>query len=219
VRSGGACEILRVRCGAVKSLRLFGAVCIALCCAGASANDRIELPPGPNRDLVYARCQTCHDLQYLKDSAGIPRDSWSALISDMVRYGLRLQDDERHKIVDYLATYLGPHPPPEAPAQAQVTMPVDGKALYARQCSSCHQASGEGVPGTSPYNGAMPSFDTLSDAQVAAIVAYVRSAWRNDDLRPAAMKEKGRIDASAVAEARGKTMSAADVHAYRAAHR
>ena len=36
-----------------------------------------------------------------------------------------------------------------AVAAAAATTP-DGKALYEKNCSSCHQASGEGLPGTFP---------------------------------------------------------------------
>ena len=56
------------------------AVGMGMLAAGVVASDRIELPPGPNRDLVYARCRVCHDLQYVVDSAGITRDNWVALI-------------------------------------------------------------------------------------------------------------------------------------------
>jgi mono/diheme cytochrome c family protein len=122
--------------------------------AGASAASGPELPPGPNRDLVYGQCRTCHDLQYLKDSAGIPRESWNDILDSMKQYGLRLTPDQRGKILDYLATYLGPNPPPTAPAgeQAQVSAPekVDGAAIYSAQCAACHQQNGEGAPGQFP---------------------------------------------------------------------
>jgi mono/diheme cytochrome c family protein len=100
--------------------------------------------------------------------------------------------------------------------EMEAEAPVYGRALYARECSSCHQANGEGVPGSIPplarnpdllldrlfpvyvvlnglqgpliirgasYDGVTPPFGILSDAQVVAIVTYVRSAWHNGDLR------------------------------------
>jgi mono/diheme cytochrome c family protein len=82
-----------------------------------------------------------------------------------------------------------------------------GKGLYEDNCSSCHQRDGKGVPGSAPalagndavtadepYNiimamlegfapqnswGAMGSFATLSDDQIADIANYVRTAWGN----------------------------------------
>jgi mono/diheme cytochrome c family protein len=216
--------------------------------SGAGA-ERIELPPGPNRDLVYAKCRTCHDLQYVVESAGITHDNWVALIEDMGQYGLRIPAEEREKIVQYLVTYLGPNPPKAAPTIASASPAVNGQATYERQCSACHQLKGIGLPKTFPplagnkdlyrdrllpvyivlnglegkitvegeaYQGVMPPFDHLSDAEIAAVVGYVRAAWDNAGLRPAGFVD---VDERAVAQARREPMKAAQVHAYRAAHR
>ena len=89
----------------------------------------------------------------------------------------------------------------------------DGAKIYQTNCSSCHQATGAGVPGTFPpladnpvvggeakqvihivkyglsgkvevlgktYNGMMPAWgQQLSDADIAAVVTYIRSSWGN----------------------------------------
>jgi len=90
----------------------------------------------------------------------------------------------------------------------------DGGKVYTTNCSSCHQATGQGIPGTFPplagnpvvtgdatklihivkyglqgsvsvaghdYNGQMPAWGkgTLSDADIAAVVTYIRSSWGN----------------------------------------
>jgi mono/diheme cytochrome c family protein len=227
---------------------LFIAAVAAVLSLPARAADRIELPEGPNRDLVYAKCRTCHDLQYVKESAGITADNWQALIEDMGQYGLRIPDDERKKIVQYLVTYLGPNPPKAAAPSGAPSPAVDGEAMYERQCSACHQAHGGGLPGAFPplagnhdlyrdrmfpvyvllnglegaimvkgasYNGVMPPFDHLSNAEVAAVIGYVRAAWNNAELRPSDFVD---VDEKAVAQARSKPMHPAQVHAYRAAH-
>jgi mono/diheme cytochrome c family protein len=228
---------------------LFGAG-IALAAAGSFAADRMELPAGPDRDLIYGKCRTCHDLQYIVESAGITRDNWAALLEDMGRYGLRLQAGERDKILEYLVTYLGPGGAKAAPQGTPAAPPAaDGKDVYARQCTSCHQASGSGVAKTFPplaanpdlfldrlfpvyvvlnglegpavikgerYQGVMPPFDHLSDAEAAAVITYVRSAWGNAGLRPPGFVD---VDAAAVAEARQRRMTSSEVHAYRAARR
>lgn len=216
--------------------------------SGASAAEQIELPAGPNRDLVYARCRTCHDLQYVVESAGITRDNWEALLEDMGNYGLRISKDERGKILAYLGTYLGPNPPKTA-STGEPREAVDGDAVYARQCTSCHQPEGTGLPKTFPplagnpdlfldrlfpvyvvlnglqgpltvkgehYQGAMPPFGHLSDADIAAVVTYVRGAWGNAKLRPAGFAD---VDAAAVKQARKKPLKPEQVHAYREAHR
>ncbi|MEO8718111.1 MAG: c-type cytochrome, partial [Burkholderiales bacterium] len=132
------------------------AAALALFAAGAAAAaERIELPPGPNRDLVYSRCRTCHDLQSVVDSAGIPADAWAAVIQDMGRYGLRVPPAERDKIVEYLVTYLSEAPPRRAPKRTPAPA-VDGRSAYERQCAACHQPDGRGVPGNFPPLAANP---------------------------------------------------------------
>lgn len=218
------------------------------CAAEARAADSIELPPGPNRDLVYGSCRTCHDLQYLVESAGITRDDWKDLIDSMRQYGLRIPPERRAKIVDYLGTYLGPNPPPKgtAEAKAEPASAVSGAQLFAEQCAACHQPNGRGQPGAFPplagnpdlmkdrlfpvyvllhglngkisvkgrtYNGEMPPFEHLKDAEIAALVQHIRTAWNNGAKHPAGFKP---VDAAVVAKARSKPMSPAAVHAYRA---
>ena len=87
-----------------------------------------------------------------------------------------------------------------APARAQGPA-ADGKALFLKNCAACHQASGKGIPGAFPPlagskfvtgdhaevatvllkgRGGMPDFsETISDADMAAILTYVRASWGN----------------------------------------
>jgi hypothetical protein len=65
-----------------------------------------RMPEGPNRDLVFRRCTTCHDIGNLVSTVGRTRDGWSEKIDDMVLYGLKITPEERALILDYLATYL-----------------------------------------------------------------------------------------------------------------
>lgn len=226
-------------------LRLFLAVCLGTFAPGTAMADDIELPPGPDRDLVYAQCRTCHDLQYLVESAGIPGDDWDVMLDSMRQYGLRLAPDIRKRVLAYLATYLGPNPPKTAPVasgEAATAAPeVDGQAVFREQCVACHRKDGKGVRGQFPplagnralfterlgpvyvvlnglkgkievdgkkFNGVMPSFRHLSDAKVAAVVNYVRSAWDNQSLAPEGMAP---LDAEAVKSARGQRMTPAQV--------
>src|SRR5690606_32715015 len=77
-----------------------------------------------------------------------------------------------------------------------------GEKVYAANCVACHQAGGQGVPGTfAALNGsktvlgpkaeqidivlhgrpgtAMASFAALSDVEIASVVTYTRNAWTN----------------------------------------
>jgi mono/diheme cytochrome c family protein len=59
------------------------------------------------------------------------------------------------------------------------------------------------------YDGAMPAFGHLADADIAAIVGYVQRAWGNTP------PGGGAVDAAAVAAQRQHPMTPADVHAAR----
>ena len=86
-------------------------------------------------------------------------------------------------------------------AQAAAPAPTSGAALFAQNCSACHQLTGKGIPGAFPAlagdtfaqgppeqvvklllngRGGMPSFRAdLDDPQISAVLTYVRSAWGN----------------------------------------
>ena len=100
------------------------------------------------------------------------------------------------------------------------------QSQFLDNCSACHQATGKGVKGAFPalagspfvqgnpqiltttvLNGraGMPAFkDDLSDADLSAILTYVRASWGNKGapLKPADVA-KARIAAKAGAKARG----------------
>jgi len=182
--------------------------CAALCGASLAAQAQgVRLPEGPGADLVYAKCRTCHDLQYVVDARGLQPAQWRAV----------------------------------SPSQASV---VDGRAVFERNCASCHGPDGRGRPGYYPplagnpdlardvafpvlvllhglagpirigessYDSAMPAFDHLSDAEIAAVVNHIRTSWGN-----AKEASPGRSTAQAVAARRTHPMSPAEVRAYRA---
>ena len=85
-------------------------------------------------------------------------------------------------------------------AQSAAAQPT-AEQLYNDNCGACHQKAGQGIPGAFPAlkgdkialgdektvafllltgRGGMPAFkDSLSDAELAAIMTYVRAAWGN----------------------------------------
>ncbi len=100
-----------------------------------------------------------------------------------------------------------------AAAQPAVAQAPNGQAVFARTCQTCHQANGQGTPGTFPplagseiaagdkarvirialhglmgpitvkgtrYNNVMPPWKSLSDAELAAVLTYVRSNFGNN---------------------------------------
>jgi cytochrome c5 len=87
---------------------LFGILGATAFMLGTAAAQRPELPAGPNREVVSRECQACHDLSMVVAAAGLSRDGWDALMDEMTSYGMRITAEERAKIVEYLATNLGP---------------------------------------------------------------------------------------------------------------
>jgi mono/diheme cytochrome c family protein len=122
------------------------------------ASAAIKLPQGPHRDLVYGKCRTCHDLGYLQSSKGITKAQWNAVLSDMESYGLEVTKQQKQEILSYLGSYLGPNPPTVSTKTAQGggAMKVSGKEVFSEQCSSCHQANGQGIHGEFPPLAANP---------------------------------------------------------------
>jgi hypothetical protein len=86
------------------SLGVLGATVLML---GAAAAQGIELPAGPNREVVSRECQACHDLSMVVAATGLTRDGWIGVIDEMTSYGLSVTPDQRTIILEYLSTYLG----------------------------------------------------------------------------------------------------------------
>jgi hypothetical protein len=87
---------------------LCGVLGFTLALIGAGFAQLLELPAGPNRDLVSRECQACHDLGMVIFAAGLTRDGWTNILAEMATYGMNVPADDQVKIVEYLATYLGP---------------------------------------------------------------------------------------------------------------
>jgi hypothetical protein len=86
---------------------LFGVIGTTVAILGAAAAQQRDLPAGPNRDLVSRACQACHDLSMVVAATGLSREGWDATIEEMISYGMRVDADDRGKILDYLSNNLG----------------------------------------------------------------------------------------------------------------
>ena len=74
--------------------------------AGAPPPAVVALPAGAGKELVEARCVTCHDLTRVVASRRQKPD-WDAIVTNMVNRGASATADERQTIVAYLATQFG----------------------------------------------------------------------------------------------------------------
>jgi sulfite dehydrogenase (cytochrome) subunit B len=89
-----------------------------------AAGLKIDLPretvtykPGPNLELVKARCRICHSADYvLTQPPNLPRAAWAAEVTKMKKvFGAPIADDEVDALADYLVkTYGNESSSPEA---------------------------------------------------------------------------------------------------------
>ncbi len=130
---------------------LFNPAWLAAALLGASATAAgagIRLPNGPGVNIVYSRCQACHDLQYVRDAKGLSSAQWQSVVTSMQDYGLEISDQDKSTVLKYLITYLGPNPPP-APEETPAAQ-LDGQTVWNQNCAACHGAQGAGQPGYFP---------------------------------------------------------------------
>jgi mono/diheme cytochrome c family protein len=88
-----------------KAKVVFGMISAGFLSVAASA---VELPAGPNKEVVTRACSSCHDLDMVFDAAGQTREGWNGTIEEMTGYGLQVSAAERAQILEYLTSFLGP---------------------------------------------------------------------------------------------------------------
>jgi len=75
------------------------------------------LPEGKGKDVTKKICSGCHSVDMFATQRHT-REEWSSVIDDMIAKGLDATDDQIETINTYLATYLGPPPKKDAPADS-----------------------------------------------------------------------------------------------------
>jgi len=78
--------------------------------AQSPAAGAAQLPDGPGRDLVAAKCSTCHAVGMITSSWGNTQEGWKTLFGSMVS----LPADQADAIATYLAAHFPVKPAPEA---------------------------------------------------------------------------------------------------------
>jgi len=116
----------------------------------ATGQNNRPLPEGPNVNLVYAKCQQCHPISYVVDSAGLPDFLWEDTLSLMKQLGMKVTEEDEQKLYEYFTTYLGINPPPKTADNTQFVAQVDGAAVYAGACAVCHGPEGHGTSDAFP---------------------------------------------------------------------
>ena len=71
-----------------------------------NALGEVTLPEGPGREIVYKRCQSCHQLDRIKGEKH-SRNEWEQIIGRMIGNGLKISQEDKNIVLDYLATHFG----------------------------------------------------------------------------------------------------------------
>ena len=92
-----------------------------------------ELPAGPGREVVAARCLSCHEPDLIVQQR-LTRTGWMRSVDKMVRWGATVEAAEREPMLDYLAAYFA-----QKPVSSHIVATSGSEAIYKRACLSCHE--------------------------------------------------------------------------------
>jgi competence protein ComEA len=76
---------------------------LCLCCLPLLRAQSLKLPDGPGKDVTQKVCGACHGAE-LVIGRQEERETWGAIVEDMIQRGATGTDDEMYQVVDYLAT-------------------------------------------------------------------------------------------------------------------
>jgi cytochrome c553 len=101
---------------------------ILLMLVGVGRLSAQDLPAGSGRDIVVARCATCHETDLITQQR-LSRAAWEREIDKMVRWGAVVESQQREPLLDYLAAHFARTAPVAPPS-----IRVDAYAA----CLACH---------------------------------------------------------------------------------
>jgi cytochrome c5 len=92
-----------------------------------------ELPAGPGREVVVARCVACHEADLITQQR-LTRAAWQRSVDKMVRWGAVVDATEREPLLDYLAAQFA-----ATPAAQNLVATASSEPIYKRACLGCHE--------------------------------------------------------------------------------
>jgi cytochrome c553 len=92
------------------------------------------LPAGPAQDKARQACLACHNAEIILQQQ-LDRATWTKEMDKMIRWGAKVDKQDRDALIDYFAQNFGPRasPPPGTPL---VAAPGEDKVRAA--CLRCH---------------------------------------------------------------------------------
>ncbi len=79
-------------------------------CPGVLFAQSVKLPDGPGKETTQKVCGSCHAAEMVIGRQET-RESWGAIVEDMIQRGATGTDDELYQVVDYLSANFSPSSP------------------------------------------------------------------------------------------------------------
>ncbi len=68
----------------------------------------VKLKPGPGSEKASTLCNICHSLEYITMQPALPKATWSAEVSKMIKVmGAPINEEDAKVITEYLSTAYG----------------------------------------------------------------------------------------------------------------
>jgi competence protein ComEA len=77
-------------------------IALGLCSLPVVKAQSLQLPDGPGKAVTQKVCGACHGAE-LVIGRQEERDTWGAIVEDMIQRGATGSDDEMYQVVDYLS--------------------------------------------------------------------------------------------------------------------
>jgi len=84
---------------------------LCVCFLPLAGAQTLKLPDGPGKAVTEKVCGACHAAE-LVIGRQEERETWGAIVEDMIQRGATGTDDEMYQVVDYLATNFSKSSPP-----------------------------------------------------------------------------------------------------------
>jgi cytochrome c5 len=124
----------------VRQVRWVRCAMLTLIVLGGARAGAQTLPDGAGKEVVQARCLTCHEADLIVEQR-LTRTGWERSVDKMVRWGAVVGADQREPLVTYLAAHFRPKTvAAHTPGGTEVPPSTVGESAYKRACLTCHEA-------------------------------------------------------------------------------
>ena len=108
---------------------------VSLLALSAATLAQVQLPDAPGKDETVRMCGTCHEVERAT-AVRLSREGWQDTIAKMVDLGARASDEERAKVLDYLAEHFKGEAPRPLNLNTATSIDLESITLFLRKESA-----------------------------------------------------------------------------------